>query len=108
MSNASSKVNSNSATSRCSGKGISKGSRESLHDSNHHSNGSASNSSRVFKAVSNGSSNNSFAVVSAKTLNLNEFTTTICSKEEIKESINVYRCGKPRDNIVTIKIRFFS
>lgn len=39
-------------------------------------------------------------MVSTKAMNLNEYTTTICSKEEIKESINIYRSGKLRESLV--------
>lgn len=40
-------------------------------------------------------------MVSTKAMNLNEYTTTICSKEEIKESINIYRSGKLRESLIT-------
>jgi len=86
-------------TSRSSNK-ASRGSNGSLHESYQISTSSAGNSSRVTKLASNGSSNSSFAVVSTKSMNVNEYTTAICSKEEIKESINIYRSGKLRESLV--------
>lgn len=89
----SSKLTSNSITSRSM-----KASCDSLVDSNMIATGS-----KIFK-----SSNNSFAVPGSisgtSKPSVSEYKT-ICSKEEIKESINSIRCGKVRESHVHSFIR---
>ena len=49
---------------------------------------------------SNCSNNNNSSVLGTKAGNFTEYGS-ICSKEEIKETINLYRSGKARENLVS-------
>jgi hypothetical protein len=50
---------------------------------------------------SNCSNNNNSSVLGTKAGNFTEYGS-ICSKEEIKETINLYRSGKARENLVRL------